>query len=64
MSKSITDDVRVLRLLGLIIVVVYTCLGVLLLADGEGATRALGLVLVLTGVSWLAVDVLRRRGVI
>lgn len=53
-----------LRLLGLIVVVLYTCLGVLLLADGEGTSWILGLVLVLTGVTWLAVDVLRRRGVI
>jgi hypothetical protein len=53
-----------LRLLGLIAVVVYGCYGALLLANGQGASRILGLALVLTGCTWLVIDVLRRRGVV
>jgi hypothetical protein len=59
-----TDDVRVLRLLGLIIVFSYTCFGALLHGGAEGVTQILGLVLVLTGGTWFVVDLLRRRSVI
>ena len=63
-STRVAHHVYVLRLLGLIIVVAYTCVGAMLLADGEGASSVLGLVLVLMGATWLVVDVLRRRRVI
>jgi hypothetical protein len=55
--------VRVLRLVGLILVLVYTCVGLLLLVQDEGATHVVGLFLVLSGCTWLVVDRSRRRGV-
>lgn len=51
-------------MLGLLIVLLYTCIGALLLLASEGGSRILGLLLVLTGGAWLVVDVLRRRGAV
>lgn len=58
------EDVHVLRLLGLLIVLAYTCAGALLLVDDDGSGRTLGIFLVLTGCTWLVLHVLRRRRVI
>ena len=53
-----------LRLLGLLIVLAYTCVGALLLVDDDGTGRTIGIFLVLTGCTWLVLHVLRRRHVI
>ena len=63
-SRSVEDDVFVLRLVGLLLILLFTGLGVVLLVEGQGATRVLGFVFVLTGATWFSVDLLRRRGVI
>lgn len=54
----------VLRLVGLLLILFFTCLGVVLIVEGQGATRVLGFVFLLTGATWLSVDLLRRRSVI
>ena len=64
LSRSVVDDVLVLRLVGLVLVLIYTCVGTLLLVQAQGATRMIGLLLAVTGFAWLTVDVLRRRRVI
>jgi hypothetical protein len=52
-----------LRLLGLIIVFAFTCVGVLLVGD-DGSTRIFGLLVTVMGLAWLVVDRMRRRGVL
>lgn len=58
------EDDAVFRLLALIIVFMFTCLGVILLVGGDGATRILGFLFAVLGSAWLVVDGLRRRGAI
>lgn len=54
-----------LRLIGLLIILLYTATGaVLLVGGGEPGVQFLGLFFVFTGITWLAVDQLRRRGLI
>jgi hypothetical protein len=55
---------RVLRLLGLAIVFVFTCLGAILLVTGDGATRTFGFLFAVVGSAWLVVDRMRQKGVI
>lgn len=63
-SCMVLENERVLRLIGLVIVLFYTGIGAVILVGSEGASRAVGLVLVLTGLTWLVIDVLKRRAVI
>ena len=53
-----------LRLIGLVLVLVYTGIGAMLLAGSDGASTVVGVGLVLTGLTWLVIDVLKRRAVI
>lgn len=49
------------RLLGYLIVGMYTVLGAMLLFDGGGAgVMVMGVFLLLTGCAWLTVDALRH----
>ena len=53
-----------LRLMGLVLVLVYAGIGAVLLVGSDGASRVVGVGLVLTGLTWLVIDVLKRRAVI
>ena len=60
-SCIVLENDHVLRLIGLLIVVLYTGIGAMLLVSSEGTSRIIGLGLVLMGLAWLVIDVLRRR---
>ena len=49
-----------LRMIGWLVVVVYSSLGALLLVTGEGLGRMLGFLLVSIGILWVVVDLTRR----
>ncbi|MCM0622744.1 hypothetical protein [Nocardioides bruguierae] len=54
-----------LRLLGLLLVWSYTGVGAVLLVSGpELGVRMLGLALMVLGVAWMILDVLRRTRVV
>lgn len=51
-----------LRVLGLLVVLVYTFSGVVMMASAHSAGGLVaGLFLVVTGLAWLLLDALRRR---
>jgi hypothetical protein len=57
-------NVCVLRALGLIVVVYSMFVGAVMLVSEDVTARLLGSAIVLTGCTWLTIDVLRRRRVI
>lgn len=58
------ENERVPRLIGLLIVLVFTGIGGMLVLGSDGTSRLVGLGLVLMGLAWIVIDVLRRRPVI
>jgi hypothetical protein len=60
----VLENERVPRLIGLLIVLVFTGIGGMLVLGSDGTSRLVGLGLVLMGLAWIVIDVLRRRPVI